>query len=65
MKLGIILLALGSIFAFYLTNIKLKKKFLTKLGIAFGILVALYGLILLVQPDDYIKFTKTTISSKS
>ncbi|MCK5111089.1 MAG: hypothetical protein KAQ94_06170 [Arcobacteraceae bacterium] len=64
MKLGILLLAIGSIIAFYLTKIKIEKKFLTKLGIVFGILLALYGLILLVQPDDYIKFTKTTISSK-
>ncbi len=64
MKLGILLLAIGSILTVYLTNIKLKKRFLTKLGVFFGILLILYGLILLVQPDDYIEFTKTTISKK-
>lgn len=62
MKLGILLLAIGLIVAFYLTNIKLKKKFVTKLGIVIAILIAIYGLILTLQPDEYIKFTQTTIS---
>ncbi len=62
MKFGIILLIIGLILTIYLANIKLRKKFLTKIGIVVGILLIVYGLILSIQPDDYIKFTKTTIS---
>ena len=63
MKLGILLFIIGAVFALYLANIKFKKKFLKKLGIFLGVILALYGLILLIQPDDYIKFTKTTVST--
>ena len=65
MKLGIILFIIGVITAIYLANVKLNKKLLKQAGIIFAILLSIYGLIQLLQPDDYIKFTKTTISQES
>jgi len=62
MKLGIILFLIGSVLTLYLANLKFKKRFFTKVGIVFGILLLIYGVILIVQPNDYIKYTKTTIS---
>jgi VIT1/CCC1 family predicted Fe2+/Mn2+ transporter len=64
MKLGILLFIIGLVLSTYLANLKFKKKVLKQIGIVVGILIALYGLIQLVQPDDYIKFTKTTISQE-
>jgi uncharacterized membrane protein HdeD (DUF308 family) len=64
MKLGIILFIVGVIAVTYLANVKFNKKAFKKIGIIFAILLSLYGLIQFLQPDDYIKFTKTTISEK-
>lgn len=63
MKLGIILFIIGSILALYLSKVKIEKTFLTRVGTVIGILMLLYGLILIIQPsdDEYVKFTKTTI----
>lgn len=61
MKLGIILFIVGSMLTLYLANIKYQKRFIKKIGIIFGILILLYGLILIAQPTNYIKFTQTTI----
>jgi uncharacterized membrane protein len=67
MKLGIILFIIGSIMALYLSKVKIEKTFLTKAGTVIGVLLLLYGLILIIQPseDEYVKFTKTTISKSS
>jgi len=68
MKIGIILFIIGAIIALYLSKVKIEKSLLTKVGVTLGILMALYGLILIIQPEDdkYVKFTETTISkSKS
>ncbi|MEA3498979.1 MAG: hypothetical protein U9R16_07970 [Campylobacterota bacterium] len=65
MKLGILLFIVGSALILYLANIKFRKKFLSKVGIIFGILLLLYGLILTIQPKEYIVYTKTTISEGS
>jgi len=48
----------------YFSKIKIEKKFLTEIAIVIGIILSIYGLILIVQPkeDNYVKFTKTTIS---
>lgn len=64
MKLGIILFIIGAILALYLSKVKIEKSFLTKIGTLVGILMVLYGLILIIQPneDEYVKFTETTIS---
>jgi uncharacterized membrane protein YhaH (DUF805 family) len=62
MKFGIILLAIGLFLIIYLAKIKLQRKILAKVGIVLGVLLMIYGLILFIQPDDYIEFTKTTIS---
>jgi len=63
MKLGIILFIIGSLLALYLSKVKIEKTFLTRIGIVLGILMLLYGLILIIQPPDneYVKFTKTTL----
>lgn len=48
----------------YFSKIKIEKRFLTEIAIVIGIVLTIYGLILIVQPNenDYVKFTKTTIS---
>ncbi len=65
MKLGLLLLIIGFALIIYLAKVKFEKSVLTKLGIMLGILLMLYGLIQVIQPDDYIQFTKTTISNTS
>ncbi|MEA2050401.1 MAG: hypothetical protein U9O56_06710 [Campylobacterota bacterium] len=65
MKLGILLLVFGAFLALYLSKVRFKKQFLNNIGIAIGILLVVYGLILSVQPDNYIEFTKTTISKEN
>lgn len=67
MKLGILLFIIGAILALYLSKVKIEKTFLTKVGTVIGVLMVLYGLILIIQPsdDEYVKFTKTTISHPS
>ncbi len=64
MKIGIILFLLGSVMTLYFSKIKIEKRFLTEIAIVVGIVLSIYGLILIVQPkeDNYVKFTKTTIS---
>ncbi len=63
MKLGFLFLIIGIALIAYLSKIKIKKSFLSSAGIVLGIFLFIYGLILSLQPDDYIEFTKTTISS--
>ena len=65
MKVGILLIIIGLALTLYLSKVRLKRQFLNNLGIALGILLLLYGLILSVQPDNYIQFTKTTISKEN
>jgi len=62
MKIGILLFLVGAVLIVYLSNIKYKKRFLKKVGIILGILLVLYSIITLIQPDEYIVFTKSTIS---
>jgi len=62
MKLGIVFLVIGLVLILLLANVKFQKKVLSKIGIIIGILFLIYGLILSIQPNDYIKYTKTTIS---
>jgi len=64
MKLGIILFIIGSALTLYFSKIKIEKRFLAEIAIVVGIALSIYGLILIVQPaeNDYVKFTKTTIS---
>ena len=52
MKLGILLFILGSALILYLVKIEFEKEVLKRLGIVFGILMLLYGLILVVQPSE-------------
>ena len=65
MKLGILLFIIGVALVSYLANIKIKKRFLSNIGIVFGILLLIYGLILAIQPDEFVVYTKTTISAES
>ncbi len=46
----------------YFSKVKLEKKILQKLAIIIGILLLIYGVILIIQPNEYIVYTKTTIS---
>lgn len=62
MKIGIIFLVVGLLLILLLANIKFQKKALSQIGIIIGILLLVYGLILSIQPAEYIKYTKTTIS---
>ncbi len=62
MKIGLILFILGLVLALYLLNVSLNKLFIKRVAIIISLLMLLYGLILVVQPDDYIEFTKTTIA---
>ena len=62
MKIAIIFLVVGLLLILLLANLKFKKQVLSKVGIIIGILCMIYGLILVLQPADYIKYTKTTIS---
>lgn len=66
MKIGVILFIIGSVMTLYFSKIKIEKRFLTEIAIVAGIALSIYGLILIVQPDDdnYVKFTKTTISQQ-
>lgn len=64
MKLGIILFLIGSALILYLVKIDFEKEVLKRIGIAIGVLMLLYGLVLIVQPseDKYVKFTESTVS---
>jgi len=63
LKVGIILFIIGFISTIFFLQITQKKELLKKLAIVISILLFIYGLILIMQPKDYIKFTKTTIST--
>ena len=65
MKIGIILIIIGIALVVYLAKIKIEKRFLSNIGIVFGILLLLYGLVLAIQPNEFIVYTKTTISEES
>lgn len=64
-KIGLLLAVVGLLLLFFLLKIRPDKKFLKNLGIVFGFLLFIYGLILFVQPSDdsYIMYTKTTKAS--
>ena len=62
MKIGILIFAMGLFLTLWLTKIRFRKTLLKKIGTVFGILLIIYGVIMIVQPDDYIKYTKTTIT---
>lgn len=62
MKIAIIFLVVGLVLILLLSNLKFKKQVLSKIGIIIGVLFVLYGIILVSQPKEYIKYTKTTIS---
>lgn len=62
MKIAIALLVIGLALILLLSNLKFKKQVLSKIGIIIGVLCMVYGLILAIQPVEYIKYTKTTIS---
>ena len=66
MNLGIILFIVGLAVIFYLLKVHIQKSVLKNIGVGIAFLIALYGLILTVQPkeDEYVKFTKSTVSHK-
>lgn len=64
MKIGIILFVMGVILITLLLKVKFTKDMVKNVGVVVGVLFVLYGLILIVQPNDdnFIQYTKTTIS---
>ncbi|MGK0255932.1 MAG: putative membrane protein [Arcobacteraceae bacterium] len=62
MKIAITLLVIGLFLILVLSNIKIQKQMLSQIGIIIGILFIVYGLILVIQPTEFIQYTKTTIS---
>jgi uncharacterized membrane protein len=62
MRLAILFIIIGSILFYLLSNIKLQKKVLKTIGIIISLSLVIYGLILIVQPNEYIQYTQTTIS---
>lgn len=64
MKIGIILFILGLVLITILTNIKFNKNSIKNIGVFLAVILTLYGIILMVQPNDdkYFSYTKTTIS---
>ena len=61
MHIGIIMLIVGLVIVLFLVNVKFDKVVLKRIGIIVGILVSLYGLILSLQPDDFVVYTESTI----
>jgi xanthine/uracil/vitamin C permease (AzgA family) len=63
MKIGIILFILGLLLIAVLLKIKFTKDIIKNIGIFVAIIATIYGLILMVQPneDTYFTYTKTTI----
>jgi uncharacterized protein YjeT (DUF2065 family) len=66
LKIGIIALVIGLLLILLLAKFSVDKKILRNFGIAFGIILMVYGLIQIIQPseDSYIETTKTTTSYK-
>ena len=64
MKIAIILFIIGSILTLYFSKVKFQKSFLKQTGVIIGILLILYSIILMIQPSEYIVYTKTTITQE-
>jgi xanthine/uracil permease len=66
MYIGIFIFLAGLVLVLYLLNVHFQKRVLKNIGVIIGVLMAVYGLILMLQPpdDEYVKFTKTTISKE-
>ena len=64
MKTGIILFMLGLVLLALLLKANITKTVLKNIAFAIAILLSIYGLILMVQPneDKYFDYTKTTIT---
>ena len=64
MKMGIILFILGLVLLTLLLRVEINKQVVKNIAIAIAILLSLYGVILMIQPneDKYFEYTSTTIS---
>jgi len=64
MKMGIILFILGLVLLTLLLKVEINKQVVKNIAIGIAILLSIYGLILMVQPneDKYFDYTQTTIS---
>jgi len=65
MKMGIILFILGLVLLTLLLRVEINKQVVKNIAIAIAILLSLYGVILMIQPneDKYFEYTSTTISN--
>jgi len=66
MKIGIILFIIGFLLLVFLIKVNFTKEIIKNIGIVIAVLMLLYGMIIIVQPNDdnFIKYTKTTIVKK-
>ena len=66
MKIGIILFIFGLILVAILIKARFDKDIVKNIGIFIGVVLALYGIVLMVQPseDKYFDYTKSTISKQ-
>jgi len=64
---GFILILIGIALLLYLIKIKVDKQILSSVGIGISVILIIYGLIQVYQPNDdnYVKFTQTTISKQN
>ena len=64
MKMGIILFILGLVLLTLLLKVEINKQVVKNIAVGIAILLSIYGLILMVQPneDKYFEYTKTTIN---
>ena len=65
MKIGIILFILGLVLLTLLLKTNITKTVIKNIAFTIAILLSIYGLILMVQPneDKYFGYTQTTIST--
>jgi len=66
MKIGIILFIVGLALITLLTNTKFNKDTIKNILIFVASILTLYGIVLMIQPNDdkYFDYTKTTISKQ-
>ena len=65
MKMGIILFILGLVLLTLLLRVEINKQVIKNIAVSIAILLSIYGVILMVQPneDKYFEYTSTTISN--
>jgi len=65
MKMGIILFILGLVLLTLLLRVEINKQVIKNIAVGIAILLSIYGVILMIQPneDKYFDYTKSTITN--